>query len=253
MNKYLYYILVISLTLSTFSCKKADLKVFGDEHHIYFDKFYKDAVFPGKDKAEETKASFFFLADNVKELEVPLVVHMTGRLLKKDLPFQLKVDPKMTTANADEYKLEDLYHFRANNVSEGAKNQSDTIYIKMFKTERLKDLKDGVKLTLDLVPVGDLQLGQTERTKAVIVLTRDAIKPAWWTEEVSNNLFGTYSSRKYKLFLLNIDPDITLNEDMLRENPSKAIYLVREYKKWLSEHPDEAVEEDGTTPITVNV
>ncbi len=252
MNKYIYYILAIGLTLSVFSCKKADLKVFGNEHHIYFEKFYKDAVFPGKDKAEVTKASFFFLADEVKELEVPLVVNMTGRLLEKNLPFQLKVDPKMTTANTDEYKLEGLYHFRANNVSEGAKNQRDTIYIKMFKTERLKNLKEGVQLTLDLVPVGELKLGQTERTKAVIVLTRDAIKPVWWTAEVSNNLFGAYSSRKYKLFLLNIDPKITLNEDMLRDNPSKAIYLVRKFKEWLSQHPAEAVEEDGSK-MTVNV
>ncbi len=252
MNKYLYYILGLVLTLSAFSCQEEDLKVFGNEHHIYFEKFFKDAVFPGKEQADSTTASFFFLADNVKELEVPLVVNMTGRLLERNVPFKLRVVSDMTTANTDEYKLKDVYTFRANNVAEGARNQSDTIYIKMFKTDRLKTMKEGVKLTLDLVPMGDVKLGQTERTKAVIVLTRDAIKPKWWDAQVTNNLFGFYSSRKYKLFLLHIDPEISLDGDMLRDNPSKALQLVRKYKQWLSEHPAEAVEEDGT-PITVNV
>ena len=36
----------------------------------------------------------------------------------------------------------------------------------------------GVRLMVELVPLGNLQLGQTERTKAIVILTRDAIKKA---------------------------------------------------------------------------
>ena len=136
---------------------------------------------------------------------------MTGRLLEQDATFKLKVVPDMTTALPDEYKLQDTYTFRAHNVPEGAKNQSDTIAIRMFRSSRLKSMPHGVKLTVELIPMGEIQLGQTERTRAVIVLTRDAVKPEWWDTDVTNNLFGEYSSRKYKLFLLNIDKQATLN------------------------------------------
>ena len=122
----------------------------------------------------------------------------------------------------------------------------------MHRSARLASMPNGVRLTVELVPLGDLKLGQTERTRAVIILTRDAVKPAWWDAEITNNLFGEYSSRKYKLFLLNIDPGATLNADMLRQAPYKAILLVRKFKQWLQEHPSQAVEEDGR-PMTVNV
>ena len=48
----------------------------------------------------------------------------------------------------------------------------------------------GVRLMVELVPLGNLQLGQTERTKAIVILTRDAIKPAWWNTEVTELLLG---------------------------------------------------------------
>ena len=100
--------------------------------------------------------------------------------------------------------------------------------------------------------MGDVQLGQTERIRAVIILTRDAVRPEWWDADVTNNLFGEYSSRKYKLFLLYIDKKASLNEEMLKTAPYKAIQLVRRFKKWLDEHPEKAIEEDGSK-MTVNV
>ncbi|HEY9551524.1 MAG TPA: DUF4843 domain-containing protein, partial [Prevotella sp.] len=239
--------------LSTFTaCSEEELMYFGDEHHIYFEKFYKDAAAPGKERADSTNVSFFFYPDDVKELDAKVVVNMTGRLLEKDETFKLKVVPEMTTATADEYELKDTYVFRAHNVSESATNQSDTIAIRMFKSDRLKDLPRGIKLTVELVPMGGTQLGQTERTRAVIVLTKDAPKPEWWDTNVTHNLFGEFTNRKYKLFLTHIDPGATLNAEMLKEHTWKAIELVRKFKEWLAQHPNEAVEEDGS-PITVNV
>lgn len=251
MKKYILICAVVMATLCT-ACQEEPLMTFGNEHHIYFEKFYKDATAPGKEKADSTMASFFFHNDDVMQIETQLVVNMTGRLLEHDQKFKLKVVKEMTTANPDEYKLEEIYTFRAHNVSEGATNQSDTITIKMFRSKRLKDMPHGVKLTLELIPLNGLQLGQTERTRAVIILTRDAVKPQWWDTDVTNNLFGEYSSRKYKLFLLNIDKKATLNEEMLKVAPYKAIKLVREFKKWLEEHPEQAIEENGQK-MTVNV
>lgn len=251
MKKYIN-ILPLAALLACVSCQEEGLMTFGQEHHIYFEKFYKDAIAPGKEKADSTIASFFFENDDVSEIDAKIVVNMTGRLLERDAMFKLKVVPDMTTALPDEYKLQESYTFRAHNVPEGAKNQSDTIAIRMFRSARLKSMPHGVKLTVELMPMGEIQLGQTERTRAVIVLTRDAVKPEWWDADVTNNLFGEYSSRKYKLFLLNIDKQATLNEDMLRKAPYKAIKLVRQFKQWLVEHPEQAKEEDGSV-MTVNV
>ena len=226
MKKLLYLLSVVAVLGMFTACQEDELQLWGNEHHIYFEKFYKDAIAPGKERADSTLTSFFFYADEVNDLEAKLVVNMTGRLLEKDLLFKLKV--------VDET------------------NQRDTITVKMHRSARLASMPNGVRLTVELVPMGDLKLGQTERTRAVIILTRDAVKPAWWDAEISNNLFGEYSSRKYKLFLLNIDPGATLNADMLRQAPYKAILLVRKFKQWLQEHPSQAVEEDGR-PMTVNV
>lgn len=251
--KKLLYLLSMTAVLGMFTaCQEDELQLWGNEHHIYFEKFYKDAIAPGKERADSTLTSFFFYADEVNDLEAKLVVNMTGRLLEKDLLFKLKVVDEMTTANANEYTLQDQYVFRAHHVNDTATNQRDTITVKMHRSARLASMPNGVRLTVELVPLGDLKLGQTERTRAVIILTRDAVKPAWWDDEITNNLFGEYSSRKYKLFLLNIDPGATLNADMLRQAPYKAILLVRKFKQWLQEHPSQAVEEDGR-PMTVNV
>ena len=251
--KKLLYLLSMTAVLGMFTaCQEDELQLWGNEHHIYFEKFYKDAIAPGKERADSTLTSFFFYADEVNDLEAKLVVNMTGRLLEKDLLFKLKVVDEMTTANANEYTLQDQYVFRAHHVNDTATNQRDTITVKMHRSARLASMPNGVRLTVELVPLGDLKLGQTERTRADIILTRDAVKPAWWDDEITNNLFGEYSSRKYKLFLLNIDPGATLNADMLRQAPYKAILLVRKFKQWLQEHPSQAVEEDGR-PMTVNV
>ena len=251
MKKHLYFLsLTVLLLLS--SCQEESLKTFGDEHYIYFEKFYKDAVSPGKEKADSTLASFFFYADDVNELEAQVVVNMAGRDLEKDEIFRLKVVPEMTTATSDEYKLADHYTFRARPAAKGATNRSDTIGIKMYRSARLKDMPHGIRLTVELVPMGDLRLGQTERIRGIITLIRDAVKPKWWDKEVTDNLFGAYSSRKYKLFLLYIDPGATLNEEMLKTAPYKAIQLVMKFKKWLTDHPDQAKEEDGSI-MTVNV
>lgn len=250
--KQLLYLLPLPAFSLLSSCQEEALKTFGDEHYIYFDKFYKNASAPGKETADSTLASFFFFTDDVNTIDVPVVVHMAGRDLAHDETFQLKMIPEMTTATANEYKLDDHYTFRARPAAEGATNRSDTIIIKMFRSARLGSMPHGVKLTVELVPMGGLRLGQTERTRAILVLTRDAIKPKWWNREVTDNLLGEYSSRKYKLFLMNVDKKAKFNGDLIRTAPHKAIELVMQFKKWLADHPAEAVEEDGSK-MTVKV
>lgn len=248
----LFYMLPLAAIAWLSSCQEQPLTTFGDDHYIYFDKYYVDEKEPGKHTADSTFASFFFLSDDVDAVDAALLVHMAGRNLTKDETFKLRVVPEGTTATPDEYKLEDTYTFRARATEANATNRTDTILIKMYRRPRLKDLPKGVRLMVELVPEGGLLLGQTERTRAVVILTRDAIKPAWWNTEVKELLMGDYSPRKYKLFVMHIDPTASFNEEMLKDTPWKARQLVQKFKEWLGKHPDKAVEEDGT-PITVNV
>lgn len=251
MRKLLFTLPLAAIALFS-SCKEETLTTFGDDHYLYFEKYYMDEKEPGKHTADSTFASFFFLSDDVDAVDAMLQVNLAGRDLTKDETFKLRVVPEGTTANPDEYKLADTYTFRARPAAANATNRTDTVVIQMYRRARLKDMPKGVRLMVELVPMGDLQLGQTERTKAIVILTRDAIKPAWWNKEVTELLLGDYSSRKYKLFVMNIDPTASLNEKMLSDAPWKARKLVLKFKEWLGKHPDQAVEEDGS-PMTVKI
>ena len=252
MKKLLYYIPMAALTLLG-ACTEDALKTFGEDRYVYFEKFYRDADAPGKEKADSTMASFFFYNDDVNTIDALLEVHMAGRDLTHDETFKLRVVPEETTAKPEEYEIQDVYTFRARKAQPDATNRNDTIAIKMHRSTRLKDFPHGIRLMLELVPQGELRLGQSERVKALVVLTKDAIKPKWWKEDIERDLLGTYSSKKYKLFVTYVDTKLEFNQELVDKYTSKAILLVRNFKRWLAEHPREAVEEDGVTPITVNV
>ena len=251
--KRLFYCIPLAILALLVGCKEDALLTFGDDRYVYFEKFYRDAVAPGTEKADSTMASFFFYNDDVNSIDALLEVHIAGRDLTHDETFKLRVVPKETTAKPEEYEIQDTYTFRARAAAPNATNRNDTIAIKMKRSARLEDFPHGLRLMVELVPQGELQLGQSERTKALVVLTRDAIKPKWWKDEVEANLLGTYSSKKYKLFVTHIDTKLIFNDELVKRNPAKAIRLVRDFKRWLAEHPKDAVEEDGVTPITVNV
>ena len=102
------------------------------------------------------------------------------------------------------------------------RNRNDTIAIKMNRSARLKDFPHGIRLMVELVPQGDLQLGQSERIRALVVLTRDAIKPKWWKDEVETNLLGSYSSKKYKLFVTHIRYQANLQRRLVKRNTAKS-------------------------------
>ena len=96
----------------------------------------------------------------------------------------------------------------------------------------------------------ELQVGQFERSKAVIHLTKDAVKPEWWTLEVSAGLLGNYSSLKYKTFLENIPGAYSLDGNMIKSAPDEAIKLVKLFKQWLAENP---TEDENGLPMSVEV
>ena len=99
-----------------------------------------------------------------------------------------------------------------------------------------KDLHFGLKVVKDMT--------------TVIHLTKDAVKPEWWTLEVSAGLLGNYSSLKYKTFLENIPGAYSLDGNMIKSAPDEAIKLVKLFKQWLAENP---TEDENGLPMSVEV
>lgn len=238
--------MIASLVVLLTACDKDDVMIFRDKHEIYFEKFYVDATYPGVETKDSTVASFFSYPEGTTSIEVPLVVNLSGKLLTRDLTFGLKVVPEFTTANADEYDLAEKYVFRSGTVSEGAKEIQDTIYVKINYNSRLDLQPEGVVLVLELVPGEDVGLGQLERRAAKIILTTQAAQPDWWDDEVTNALLGTYSQKKYKLFLKEVDKTARLDGTLIQKNPDEAIKLVMQFKKWLGEQNPAITENDGS-------
>lgn len=240
-----YIILMLLLTVAFGSCDRREIEIFADGNEIYFEKFYINEVYPGLAQADSTIASFFFYPDGVQDIEAPLTLLLSGDTLKEDQAFQLRVIEKETTANPDEYTMDPEYIFHANTVSKDSNDVRDVIKIKFHRSDRLESMPNGVTLVVEIVPNENLKLGQIERTRAKLILTTATAQPAWWDDEVADNLLGEYSAKKYKLFLNEIDKKAEMNETLISEHPDRAIQLTLEFKNWLLKQNPVILDEDG--------
>ncbi len=242
--KSVYVIGIIAFMAALVSCEEQKVEIFDGQNAIYFDKFYTDAIYPGLESADSTVVSFFFYPDEVREVKVPLLVNLLGCSLQEDMKFQLRVVDEATTANPDEYKLAESYVFEARPDSVYENLIQEYIYIDMFKSERLLDKEvESVRLVVELVPSGNVVLGQLERRKAKIILTTKTTHPSWWDETVEETLLGKYSDKKYKLFLNEIEGAADIDEEMIRQHPDRVIQIVLKFKIWLAQNP--TMDENG--------
>lgn len=230
-------VIVVSFLLLFSACAEKDIETFSGKRQIYFDKFYMNALPPGMEEGDTTRTSFFFYPEGTPSIKVKLAVNLSGPMLTSDVQFSLNVIESEGTAQAGEYKLEDVYTFRARPVGSEAIDVQDTIEMTLIYSDRLEGLGEkGILLVLELVPNENLDLGQFERRRAVIVWSEVEAKPDWWDYEVTWALLGEYSYEKYKLFLETVDTDSEFNGDLVKNDPSRAIEMVRMFKKWLTDH-----------------
>lgn len=236
MKKYIFLFTILGAIFLA-ACSEQDIEPFGDRHEIYFYKYFMDEKTPGTAKADSTNVTFFFAKPTDDHVMTDVVVALAGRAITEDLYFSLKVVDEMTTATADEYVLEDFYTFRARPIPEDAALILDTISIRMNRSPRLEELEQGLRLTLEIVPTAEVNVGQFERSRAIIHITKDAVRPIWWTKEVEAGLLGFYSSLKYRLFLENIPGADDMDGEMIKNYPDEAIKLTKLFKQWLAENP----------------
>lgn len=245
------YLIFSALAILLASCKKDNIQSFHEGSEIFFKKFFENEKFPGTAVADSTISSFFFYPDGTQTMQIPVVVSYSGIPMDKDFDFSLKVVPEGTTANPDEYSLAPSYKFRSR-IIKGNVEINDTIYIKANRSARMNSLPKGVTLTVELVPNEVVGVGQTERRKAKIIITTLAGKPDWWTTEVTNNLLGAYSEKKFKIFLNEIDKNAEMNAEFIRTRPDNAKKMALAFKIWLlAQNP--AIREDNGDLMTVPI
>lgn len=250
MKKYIYTLLSVFILLSMYSCREQELLVFGEDKYLYFEKFWKDAVAPGTEKADSTSVTFFFAKPEDTKVYANVIVVLAGRPLEQDLKFKLKVVDELTTALPSEYTIAESYTFRAKPVAKREKMIQDTIQIQINRSDRLDTLKEGYRLALAIQQEGQVKIGQTERSIAILHITKDPVRPLWWTREIEEGLLGTYSTKKYRLFLQNIPGADNLSTNFIVDSPDKMRKMALAFKAWLISNPQ--TEEDGT-PMTVKV
>lgn len=214
------------------ACDKQDIQVFDGVNRIYFEKFYRDAIYPGTENADSTVTSFFLYPEGTQEITAKLIVLLSGKKLTENLTFGLKVVTEGTTAESAEYQLADTYTFHAA-TKDGDLDIRDTIEVVLKNSKRLESLgDDGLKLMVELVPGDGMELGQYERRRAKIIWSYVEAQPDWWDEEVSFELLGDYTPAKYKLFLKHADMEGQM-ADLIKNSPDKAITIVMKFKEWL--------------------
>lgn len=251
----IYRLLLCMTFLSClFSCSKESIEIFDAKPEVYFEKFYINAVYPGVETADSTLVSFFFYPDDTKSVTASLVVNLSGEALTSDLHFGLRVVEEETTASPDEYELEDSYTFHVDAELLDTTRIQDIIKIKLNRSDRLKDMPDGVKLVVELVPNETVGLGQTERIRAKIILTTSTIQPDWWQKggEVEKYLLGDYSVKKYWYFLNYIDREAQMSMELIEKHPDQAISLALKFKAWLAEQ-NPAIKEDNGEYMQVKI
>lgn len=218
------------------ACEEQDIMVFGEERMVYFEKFWRDAI-AGTETADSTLTTFYFNHPTDMHQQADLIVVLAGRKLEQDAHFRLRVVDELTTARPEDYTLEDEYTFRALPVPDNATSMQDTIHIQFNRTSHLDELEDGYRLVLEIEPTDELKVGQYERSRAIIWVSKEPVRPLWWNEEVETYLLGKYSPLKYKLFLENVEGAEDLNENVIKEQPDLARKLVMKFKEWLIMNP----------------
>lgn len=218
------------------ACEEQDIMVFGEERMVYFEKFWRDAI-AGTETADSTLTTLYFNHPTDMHQQADLIVVLAGRKLEQDAHFRLRVVDELTTARPEDYTLEDEYTFRALPVPDNATSMQDTIHIQFNRTSHLDELEDGYRLVLEIEPTDELKVGQYERSRAIIWVSKEPVRPLWWNEEVETYLLGKYSPLKYKLFLENVEGADGLNEQVIEEQPDLARKLAMKFKQWLIENP----------------
>ena len=160
---------------------------------------------------DSTIFTFIYYPNN-EYYDLPIPVKIAGEAADKDLTYKVSVDGELSTVESKHYTLPETMVFRKGLYH-------DTCYVRLNKTA---DLSNGA--------------------------VRLVARPAWWDSNVEQYYLGTYSQKKFVLFLRVTGADLTDASDS-----EKRAYAL-DFKQYLIDHrgEPETIDEDGqrmTVPV----
>lgn len=228
--KYQIIALVGLVVMAFAGCSEENIDVYHGDNYIYFTKAGTDS----------TTFSFAYDA-SLREGEVSLKLNLISRLENRDRTFAVRVvEDESTALEGRDFSID------PQSCVVRANDSIAYLDIHVMKDASLEGRS--VKAVFELVASDDFLPGIERNRKAKLVITDKLSQPDWWdTWHVSSGL-GTYSDKKYRLFIeVTGQSDLTLKEDGGTMDYSDMRGYVVMFKYWLHDNPQK--EDDGSDMV----
>ena len=220
-------ILLIGVIGILCSCSEVDVTDYSSDNFIQFAKAAKDSTV------------FSFAYDQTMSAgTVKLKLNCIANLSTENRTFGVRYRAEESTAQAGvDFVMPDEEQVLLANDSvaylEIQLNKSDNV--------KAKDLL----LVFEVTDYGDFKPGMNAYRKNRVIVSNRLTQPAWWDDWHETNGLGSWSAKKYTLFMEETKvSDMTLDRDGGTMSYSEMRAYVLKFKYWLQEHP--TTDEDGT-------
>ena len=220
---------ILALALFWIGCDQREIPLYDTAE--YYIEFENETV-------DSTIFTFIYYP-NDEYYDMPIGVKVAGVAPDRDLTYTLHVDEEFSTATSAHYSIPETMTFQAGRYH-------DTCYVRLNKTADLEE--NEVRLVLRLDATEDMGVGKLENAIAIIRFSNMVARPDWWDSDVEQYYLGTYSQKKFILFLEVVDTDLSEATDSEIRNAALR------FKQYLIDHEGEpeTIDEDGQ-PMTVPV
>lgn len=219
--------------LSLCGCSEESISRYNGDSYIYFTKNSNDSTI------------FSFAYDeSLQEGDVNLKLNIISRLENRDRTFSVRTVQEESSAQEGR-------DFTLSPQSMIVKANDSIAYLNIHvkKDNALKGKT--FKAVFEIVPSEDFLPGITKNRKANLIITDLLARPDWWDAWHESSGLGTYSDKKYRLFIeVTHQEDLTLIEDGGNMSYTDMRSYVVTFKYWLMENPQ--TEDDGsqmTVPV----
>lgn len=229
MKKTIIFLTSLSV-FASFSCKKQGFQLYESGDYIQFTRHINDSVM-----------SSFLALPNDDEQPFGLPVELVGHPSDSPRPYKITVVEAETTAKPDSYSIPETFTL-------GAHKTVDTAWIVLKKTPEIS--VEPARLVLRIEGTDQLQVGQTSHSAAIVRISNVIAQPTWWNSTVSGRFLGTYSDKKFRLFIevtgvIELDPT---DQELVRTHTIK-------FKNYLLQEKDagRTVYEENGSEMTVSL
>ncbi len=227
--KKLIYAFMLPALLWTASCSENETKTFDDKASLWLS---------GDPAQRATADSVLFSFSNVGQgfdtYDVNLAVNVTGYASDKDRTFNLEVVADKTNVTSADYSIGELV------VPAGSTKAFIPITVHRNMSDPAWDLNDqnlpAARLTVQLLPSDDFQVGASERKQYTITWHDRLTKPSLWDGTVRSYLGEwTYSRHTFLIEIVGIGDFNTFIEpyrgktSLLYGLQARCIRLLNEY------------------------